>query len=96
MIFTVSLKLQTTYKYIHSFGTKTVQLTLSNIGKIISKNAVSFVFICLLDTTELMLMEEGDLLGKGGSGLDTAGCCIALLRLLDRGYAPISVARTVL
>jgi hypothetical protein len=63
------------------------------MGKIISKKAVSF--ICLLDAIELMLMEEGDLLGKGGNGLDTAVCCIILLRLLDREYAPNSAARTV-
>jgi hypothetical protein len=55
------------------------------MGKIISKKAVSLAFICLLDATELMLMEEGDLFGKGGNGLDAAGCCIILLRLLDRG-----------
>ena len=61
-------------------------LTLSNMGKIISKNAVSFACCCCLDeATVLMLRVEGDLFGSGGNGLETTGCWIMLLRLLDLG-----------
>jgi len=56
------------------------------MGKIISKNAVSFACCCCLDeATVLMLRVEGDLLGSGGNGLETTGCWIMLLLLLDLG-----------
>lgn len=51
------------------------KLTLSSMGRIISKNAVSFACCCCLEeATVLMLRVEGDLFGSGGSGLDTTGC----------------------
>lgn len=79
MIFTVFLKLlkgvnvkwfSSIYIYRHERI-----LTLSNMGKIISKNAVSFACCCCLDeATVLMLRVEGDLFGSGGNGLETTGC----------------------
>lgn len=76
MVFTILLKLleRANVRWHGIIYIKRI-LTLSNMGKIISKNAVSFACCCCLDeATVLMLRVEGDLFGSGGNGLETTGC----------------------